>query len=92
MTPGTGAPEEPTAVERLDRAVSEYTSAHLNLGDDLKHLDRVQQVGAPEGTINAPAFATLGSDQHSLGRAGATGEHSGTLGALNACRRIEAAS
>ena len=28
-----------------------YTSAEFNLGDDLKHLDRVQQAGAAEGTI-----------------------------------------
>jgi hypothetical protein len=51
MTPRPSAPEEPAAVARLDRAVLEYTSDHFNLGDDLTHLDRVQQAGAPEGKI-----------------------------------------
>src|ERR1700722_19081904 len=51
MTPAPGAPEEPTAVERLDPAVLDYTSDHFHLADDLRHLDRVQKAGAPEGTI-----------------------------------------
>ncbi len=51
MSSDPGEPAEPAAVKQLDRAVLEYTSAHFKLGDDLRHLDRVQQVGAPEGTI-----------------------------------------
>ena len=49
--PMSANPSEPAAVRRLDVTVLEYSSGPFDLGNDLRHLDRVRSVGAPEATI-----------------------------------------
>ena len=47
----TSHPAESAAIRRLNSAVLEYSSGPFDLGNDLRHLDSVRSVDAPEASI-----------------------------------------